>query len=77
MLLYHPNTTDIAMEVIKSFYVKENKKWKIKVMWWNIGKCHQPWCMNIVERLVLTDEQYRQWKPKVRHAPPSNPETNS
>ena len=57
----HKNNTDVAMEIIKSFYVKEKDVYKLHVMWWNIGKCHKPWCMGITQKItiprqVLTEE---------------------
>jgi len=61
MLLYHPATTDIAMEVIKRFYVPEKQIWKLKVQWWNIGRRHPPFCMYITQNIKLTAEQFREW----------------
>lgn len=54
MELYkHLKNNDVAVEVIKSFYVKEKKALKMKVMWWNIGRCHEPWSMNITQRIEI------------------------
>lgn len=60
MLLYkHRNNTDVALEVLKSFYVKEKNLWKLKIRWWNIGKCHAPWCMQLTEQLEIPREDWR------------------
>ena len=37
MRLYkHPNCIDVAMAVLKSFYVKEKDTYKVKIRWINI-----------------------------------------
>lgn len=62
-LYKHINNTDIAFEIIKSFFVREKQVWKFRVIWWNIGKCHEPWCMNISERITLTRDSWEnEWK---------------
>lgn len=61
-LLKHANNTDVAIEVLKRFYVKETSVWKLKVRWWNIGTKHEPWCMNIEQRIELTEAARRDWK---------------
>ena len=64
MLRKHVNNHDVALEVIKSFYVKEKKVWKVKVRWWNIGVSHPPWSMGIVETITVDNSAWRMdWKP--------------
>jgi hypothetical protein len=48
---------DVAFEVHKAFYVKEKGLWKLKVGWWNIGRCHAPWPMGIPQRIEVRDDQ--------------------
>lgn len=62
MLLKHVNNTDVAIEVLKTFYVKEKQTYKLKVRWWNIGKCHEPWCMGITETIVIRKEDMPKWQ---------------
>jgi len=38
MFLKHPNYLDIAVEVQKSYYIKENDTFSLKVVWWRMGK---------------------------------------
>lgn len=61
-LLKHPKSNDIAMEVLKKFYVKEKDVWKIRVRWWNIGP-HEPFCMWIEEKIQLPTEKFMEWRP--------------
>ena len=58
----HINNEDVALEVIKSFYVKEKELWKFKVMWYNIGKYHAPWCMNIIQNIEIPKEKWKEWE---------------
>lgn len=61
-LLKHPASSDIAMEVIKKFYVEEKDVYKLRVKWWNIGRCHAPFCMNVTQKLTLPAAKFREWK---------------
>jgi len=63
MLYKHQANTTVALEVLKKFYVKEKKLYKLKVRWWNIGKCHEPWCMGIVENIEIPrDKWFGEWQ---------------
>jgi hypothetical protein len=53
VLYRHKENSTVAFEVLKSFYVKEKKLYKVKVKWWNIGRCHEPWCMEITQKLEI------------------------
>lgn len=61
-LLKHPNNTDVAMEVISQDLDPDTNKWSILVRWWNIGNCHAPWCMNLLQELTLTDSKLKEFK---------------
>ena len=64
----HVNNNDVALEVLKRFYVTRKKVWKIEVRWWNIGVSHAPWCMNIIETITVDDRAWKlDWKPYVWH----------
>jgi hypothetical protein len=59
MYLYrHKNTTDIAFEILTSLYNHANDTIEFTVIWWNVGKCHTPTCMNIVEDLKLKKDVF-------------------
>ncbi len=32
----HRNNTDVAMQVVKSYWIPEKDGYKVKVYWWNI-----------------------------------------
>jgi hypothetical protein len=34
-LLTHPTFTDIYMELLTKFYIKETDRWSIRVRWWH------------------------------------------
>lgn len=63
MLRKHVNNTTVAIEVLRSFYVKEKRVWKLKVRWWNIGRCHPPYPLNIEQRIIVTADELNNWKP--------------
>lgn len=58
----HIKNNDVAIEIIKKFYVKEKDLWKLRVCWWNIGVCHEPWCMNIKENIEIPGPEMKNWK---------------
>lgn len=67
MILYkHINGTDIAFQVLKKFYVKEKKLWKLKVLWWNIGRSHEPFCINVEQNIKLPRGYQKDWEPYER-----------
>jgi hypothetical protein len=62
-LYKHRKNTDIAFQIIKRFYVREKDLYKIKVCWWNVGLCHKPWCMNIIQTIKIPRETfYSDWE---------------
>ena len=67
-LLYrHPKMTDVALQVLK--YTEEEDTHVLKVVWWNIGACHEPWCMNIVETLRVKESFVIELVPYKRETP--------
>lgn len=63
----HKNNTDVAMEIIASFYVKEKDEYSLKVVWWNIVGDRIPnrkaYCMNLTQRIRIPRETYkRDWE---------------
>ena len=64
MLFKHVNNTDVAFEIIKSFFVPEKSLYKLKVRWYNIGICHAPFDMGITQRIEIRQQDWREsWKP--------------
>jgi hypothetical protein len=58
----HDNNTTVAFEVLTAFYIKEKDTWSLKVCWWNIGKCHEPWPMAISQRIKIKETDRKNWK---------------
>lgn len=51
ILWKHKDNRDVAFEVIKSFRPKGKDYINLKVAWWNIGECHEPWPMIITQTI--------------------------
>lgn len=62
-LYQHLNNTDVAAEVLKCFYIKEREAYSVRIRWWNVGKAHAPWCMNLEERFIISKEAAKSWIP--------------
>ena len=64
MRLYiHQEMRDVAIEIVKSFYVKEKELWKFKVVWWNVGRAHEAWCMNLTQRIEVSKKDWaNKWR---------------
>jgi hypothetical protein len=62
VLRKHKDNTTVAIEILKSFYVKEKRLMKLKVRWWNIGKCHAPWSMLLEQRIEIPIDLWRDWE---------------
>lgn len=62
-LWVHEAFTSVAIQ-IRHFHKSERRGvFKIRVIWWNIGECHAPWCMNIRQNLEIPIEKWRkEWK---------------
>lgn len=46
---------------MKQFFVPEKQLWKLRVKWWNIGHCHDPWCMNLSQNIEISRERQADW----------------
>jgi hypothetical protein len=62
----------VAAEFLKIFQVPGQDRYKVKVRWWNIGRCHAPWCMNLTQNMDLTGEQMRKFRPYRFEENPTN-----
>lgn len=51
------------MEILDSIYTESDDSWLLHIRWWNIGRCHEPWCMGVMERKNLSNDKYSEWKP--------------
>lgn len=59
----HKDNTTVAIEVLKSFYVKERSRWNVKVAWWKWSPTRGlEWPMEITQRFNITNEQRTNWK---------------
>ena len=59
ILYKHKNNTDVAVEIVKKFYIREKDMWSFKFAWWNIGESHAPWPMIIFQRFKIPAETWR------------------
>ncbi len=59
----HVANTDVAIQILKRFYVRETDTWVLKVMWWNIGLCHTPYPLAITQRLKIPAAAMADWRP--------------
>jgi hypothetical protein len=62
-LYRHINNTTVALEVEKAFFIKERAEWSLRVVWWNIGACHDPWPLGISQRIRIPAAAVRDWVP--------------
>lgn len=60
-LYRHVKNTTVAIEIIEMF--KENDSWNMKVVWWNIGACHEPYNMDVVQDIVVPMAKMQEWIP--------------
>jgi hypothetical protein len=62
-LYKHTRNTDVAFEIIKRIYIKEKDLYKMKVCWWNVGMCHEPWNMNVIQNISIPRSTfYSDWQ---------------
>lgn len=62
ILRKHPRSADIAMEILGRKYLEDSDSWSLEIRWWNIGRCHKPWCMGVIQELTLPHEKYSEWQ---------------
>jgi len=66
MLLKHENNSTVAVEILKSFYVKEKQAYKWKVRWYGISSKYPPRDLKIEQRITILKKDASKWKPYVR-----------
>jgi len=62
VLYKHINNTDVAIAILKQFYVKEKDTWKLKVMWWNVSTKRPPYCTYIEQRIEIPNKNKKDWR---------------
>jgi hypothetical protein len=63
-LLKHVNNTDVAIEVLKSFYIKEKQEYSLKVAWWRVSRVNPPRPMYITQRIRIPRKKlHKEWLP--------------
>lgn len=58
----HEQMRDVAFAVLERFYIEEKKLWKLTVTWFNIGKCHEPWMMDLTQKITIPADKCSEWK---------------
>jgi hypothetical protein len=65
-LYKHKNNTDVAFELLDKVFIKKiplnESVYKLNVIWWNIGYCHEPWCMNIDQEIEIKIDKWKDWQ---------------
>jgi hypothetical protein len=62
MLRKHQNNTDVAIEILKCFFVREKREFALKVRWWNIAcKRLPPYDMKIDQKIRISLEDWKKW----------------
>jgi len=56
LLLKHKLMRDVAFQVLDMYYKPRLGKVTIGVIWWNIGDCHEPYSMNVVDDISVPPE---------------------
>jgi hypothetical protein len=56
MLLKHKAMKDVAFEVFYQETEPSTGKLVLGVLWWNIGDCHSPYPMNVMEHISVQPE---------------------
>lgn len=52
-LYRHPKMTDVALQILSKENLGTDRQ-EVCVLWWNVGSCHEPWCMGIVQTITPT-----------------------
>ena len=55
-LYKHDDNTDVAFQVIS-----EESDGQLLVYWYNVGSCHKPWPMNVMQNIVIKSEEKHKW----------------
>mgnify|MGYP003352756139 CR=1 FL=1 len=48
----HVDNKDVAFEILKSFYVKEKRMYKMQIEWWNLGP-HEAFSMGVIQKIQM------------------------
>lgn len=63
MFYKHIAFKDVAVEVLKKYYIKEKDMYSIKIRWWNVCPSHRPRNMGFVQRIKVDRKTWlRDWK---------------
>lgn len=57
----HRNNTDVAIQVLQKEQL-DSGDWKLRVMWYNVGRSHDPYCMGITQDIVISNRQLPDWE---------------
>lgn len=57
----HKNNTDVAMQVIRSYWIPEKQGWKAKVNWINIVNPANPYLLT-KDNVFVTKDQRKNWE---------------
>ena len=59
----HILNTDVAMKVVKSYYIPEKNGWKLRVIWLNVVNPSNVFPLNIQpDKVFLNREDLKNWK---------------
>lgn len=59
----HPNCTDTCIEVLRTFFVKEDGSMKVKVRWWRVKYGKVDYCIGCEETIRKPAEYWKEWRP--------------
>jgi hypothetical protein len=60
-LFKHYNCNDVAIEILKKFYVHEKNGYKLKIRWWNVVNPDNSWDMGCQENLFISQDDLKNW----------------
>jgi hypothetical protein len=59
----HVCNTDVAMQVLKSYWIEEKQAWKVKVIWLNITNPKKPFVIDFnPESHYIPKDKVKNWK---------------
>lgn len=61
VLWRHSTNRDVAFRVVSRCYIKKHDVWSLRVEWWNVGTCHEPWSMGYTQRLRIASDRNGEW----------------
>lgn len=62
-LYKHRNNTDVAIQPV-SIAQQDDGTWNLRVLWYNIGKCHKPFCMGLelAQNITIPNDRIPEWE---------------